>query len=99
MKNSTEDTPFSYLVKVGHISANPVEVHLEADKKELQALAETWDVISVDDFRADLQIARWKRDGVRVKGRVQAKHRSGLRRHARARAVEDRRNLRADLRA
>jgi hypothetical protein len=72
MKNSTEDTPFSYLVKVGHVSANPVDVHLEADKKELQALAETWDVISVDDFRADLQIARWKKDGIRVRGRVQA---------------------------
>ncbi|MDM9619833.1 metal-binding protein [Rhizobium sp. AC44/96] len=73
MKHSTDDIPFSYLVKVGHISANPVEVRLEADKRELLAIAETWDVLSVDDFRADLQIARWKRDGIRVKGRVQAK--------------------------
>ena len=30
MKNSNEDTPFSYLVKVGNVSANPVDVHLEA---------------------------------------------------------------------
>ncbi len=72
MKNSNEDTPFSYLVKVGNVSANPVDVHLEADKDELRALAETWGVISVDDFRADLQIARWKKDGIRVKGRVRA---------------------------
>ncbi len=66
--------PFSYLVKVGHISANPVEVHLEADKRELQALAEDAGMsLPVDDLRAELQIARWKRDGIRLKGRVQAK--------------------------
>ncbi len=73
MKNARDDVPFSYQVKVGHISANPVEVHVEADTSELKALAETWNVVSVDDLSADLQIARWKRDGVRIKGRVQAK--------------------------
>ncbi|MBX4928443.1 YceD family protein [Rhizobium binae] len=73
MKNDRDDVPFSYRVKVGHISANPVEVHIEADASELKALAEAWSVVSVEDLSADLQIARWKRDGVRVKGRVQAK--------------------------
>ncbi|KQV82048.1 DUF177 domain-containing protein [Rhizobium sp. Root1220] len=73
MKNSRDDVPFSYLVKVGHISANPVEVHVEADKKELEALAKSWNVVSVNDLSADLEIARWKRDGIRVKGKVSAK--------------------------
>ncbi|WP_064706870.1 YceD family protein [Rhizobium bangladeshense] len=73
MKDNLDDVPFSYRVKVGHISANPVEVHIEAAPSELKALAEAWSVVSVDDLSADLQIARWKRDGVRVKGRVQAK--------------------------
>ncbi|ANL71575.1 hypothetical protein AMC83_CH01563 [Rhizobium phaseoli] len=73
MKNDRDDVPFSYRVKVGHISANPVEVHIEADAGELKALAEAWSVVAVEDLSADLQIARWKRDGVRVKGRVQAK--------------------------
>ncbi|NEJ70797.1 DUF177 domain-containing protein [Rhizobium phaseoli] len=73
MKNNRDDVPFSYHVKVGHISANPVEVHVEADGKELKALAETWNIVSVDNLSADLQIARWKRDGVRIKGRVKAK--------------------------
>ncbi|QFY59699.1 DUF177 domain-containing protein [Rhizobium grahamii] len=72
MTKSHDEVPFSYLVKVGHISANPVDVHLEADARELKALAETWDVLSVEALRADLQISRWKRDGVRVKGRVKA---------------------------
>ncbi|KRB50360.1 metal-binding protein [Rhizobium sp. Root708] len=72
MTKTHDEVPFSYLVKVGHISANPVEVRLEADARELKALAETWNVLSVESLRADLQISRWKRDGVRVKGRVKA---------------------------
>jgi uncharacterized metal-binding protein YceD (DUF177 family) len=53
-----DDTPFSYLVKVGHISANPVEVTISANAEK--ALSATF------------QLQRWKRDGVRLKGRVVA---------------------------
>lgn len=73
MKHQDDAIPFSYLVKVGHISANPVEVRLEADEKERKALADSWDILSVDDLRAELQVNRWKKDGIRVKGRVRAK--------------------------
>jgi uncharacterized metal-binding protein YceD (DUF177 family) len=72
MKKPPKERPFSYLVKVGHISANPVDVHLEADKAELQGLAELWNVQSVEELTADLKISRWKRDGVRLTGRVSA---------------------------
>ncbi|MDQ0562070.1 uncharacterized metal-binding protein YceD (DUF177 family) [Rhizobium mesoamericanum] len=72
MKNKRDDVPFSYPVNIGHISANPVEVRLEADKRELAALAESWSVLSVDSLSAELQIGRWKRDGIRIKGRVRA---------------------------
>jgi uncharacterized metal-binding protein YceD (DUF177 family) len=61
---------FSYLVKVGHISANPVQVHVEADERERTNLAELWKVETVNRLAADLQIARWKKDGVRIKGHV-----------------------------
>ncbi|HEY0120252.1 MAG TPA: DUF177 domain-containing protein, partial [Rhizobium sp.] len=67
------ETPFSYPVKVGHISANPVEVHLEADKAELEGLAALWKVLSVESLTADLRIARWKRDGIRIKGNVRTR--------------------------
>jgi uncharacterized metal-binding protein YceD (DUF177 family) len=67
------ENPFSYPVKVGHISANPVDVHIEADKSELEDLAKLWDVLSVESLAADLKISRWKRDGIRVKGNVRAK--------------------------
>ncbi len=68
-----ERPPFSYGVKVGHISANPVTVHIDADNRERAALAALWQVLSVEELSADLQIARWKKDGVRLKGRVRAK--------------------------
>lgn len=65
-----EDIPFSYLVKVGHISANPVEVKIAADADECRALARLWEIVDVKSFSAELQIQRWKKDGVRLKGRV-----------------------------
>ncbi|GEO84617.1 MULTISPECIES: YceD family protein [Alphaproteobacteria] len=69
-KNNVGGPAFSYLVKVGHVSANPVQVHVEADERECAALAELWQVEAVNRLSADLQINRWKRDGIRIKGRV-----------------------------
>jgi len=64
--------PFSYPLKVGHVSSNPVTVTLSADEAERAALAKDWDVLGVDSLEAELQASRWKRDGVRIKGRVRA---------------------------
>lgn len=75
MKNKGDSTgkpPFSYPVKVGHISANPVTVRLAADERECKALAELWQVLAVDELSAEIQIARWKKDGVRLRGHVKA---------------------------
>lgn len=71
--NHDEKPAFSYPVKVGNISANAVTVRLEANGAELKALQGLWGVLEVQSLKAELQIARWKRDGVKVKGRVQAK--------------------------
>ncbi|QLF71381.1 DUF177 domain-containing protein [Peteryoungia desertarenae] len=70
MEPRAEKAAFSYGVKVGHISANPVQVHVEADDRERQALALQWKVETVNALAADLHIARWKKDGVRIKGHV-----------------------------
>ena len=67
-----EKPPFSYAVKVGGVSHNPLEVHLEADDRERVALARLWSVESVDSFSADLKIRRWKKDGVKIIGEVRA---------------------------
>ena len=69
---ANDDLPFSYPVKVGHISANPVRIGLEASAEELKALAKFWNVVSVEYLKAELQVSRWKKDGVKIKGEVHA---------------------------
>jgi uncharacterized metal-binding protein YceD (DUF177 family) len=71
MKHNDE-TPFSYPVKVGNISANPVVVTISADAEELAGLARLWSVLEVKALTAAFEVKRWKRDGIRVKGRVTA---------------------------
>lgn len=68
-----EKPPFSYEVKVGHVSHNPLEVHVEADERERRALAELWKVVSLEALSADLKIRRWKKDGVKVFGEIHGK--------------------------
>lgn len=70
---SDRAAPFSYSVKVGHVSANPLTVTITADADERSALARTWGVLDVSELHAEMQVSRWKRDGVRVKGRCQAR--------------------------
>lgn len=64
--------PFSYPVKVGNISANAVTVTLEADDRERKGVAELWNVLEVRSLTAEVYLSRWKKDGVRAKGRVKA---------------------------
>jgi uncharacterized metal-binding protein YceD (DUF177 family) len=71
--NVGEKPPFSYLVKVGRMSHDPVAVHVEADASALKALAGLWNVLSVEQLSADLKIRRWKRDGVKVFGEIRGK--------------------------
>jgi len=67
---SVSDDLFSYEVKVSHISANPIRVKISADAADCKRLARQWRVPEVLSFEAELELGRWKRDGVRVKGRV-----------------------------
>lgn len=67
-----DNSVFSYPVKVGHVSANSVTVKLSADPSDLQKLGHQWDVLEVRAFEAKIDIGRWKRDGIRLKGRVTA---------------------------
>jgi uncharacterized metal-binding protein YceD (DUF177 family) len=72
MMKKDDVPPFSYPVKVGHVSANPVEVTISADAQERAGLADLWSVLEVKALSATLKVQRWKRDGVRLKGRVVA---------------------------
>ncbi|WP_416407074.1 YceD family protein [Agrobacterium rosae] len=67
---ANDDVPFSYPVKVGHISANPVRIGLTASPEELIGLAKLWYVVSVESLKSELQVTRWKRDGLKITGDV-----------------------------
>ncbi len=69
-RNTIDKPPFSFPVKIGQVAANPVELTLSADERERKALAEFWDILSVEELSATLQVNRWKKDGVRVKGHI-----------------------------
>ncbi|MDB5524432.1 MAG: hypothetical protein JWM58_2195 [Rhizobium sp.] len=73
MNSMNDKPPFSYAVKVGHVSHNPLEVHVEADDRERTALAKLWNVLSLEELAADLKIRRWKKDGVKVFGEIRGK--------------------------
>lgn len=66
------DIPFSFPVKVGHVSSNPVSIDLEANEKERKALAESWNIVDLLSLKAKLRLTRWKRNGVRVAGEFEA---------------------------
>jgi uncharacterized metal-binding protein YceD (DUF177 family) len=68
----TEGTPFSYRIKVGHVSHNALEVRMAADERERKALAKVWDILGVEALTAELRVRRWKKDGVKVMGTVHA---------------------------
>lgn len=70
--NTGGKPPFSYSVKVGNISANAVTVKVSADDRERKELADMWQVLEVKALKAEVYLSRWKKDGVRVKGRVEA---------------------------
>lgn len=64
--------PLSYEVKVTHIAANPVNVTLNANVDECRALAQFWNVLAVKSLSAHVRLSRWKRDGVKVAGTINA---------------------------
>jgi uncharacterized metal-binding protein YceD (DUF177 family) len=64
--------PFSFRVKVGQVSHNPLEVRAEADEDQRRRLAEAWDILEVRSLTLEVKLRRWKKDGVKVFGRVHA---------------------------
>lgn len=71
-KVSGAQPPFSYRIKVGGVSHNPLELRIEADERERAALAVLWDILGVEALTAELKVRRWKKDGVKIMGMVHA---------------------------
>lgn len=68
----TSGAPFSYRIKVGHVSHNPLSLRIEADAGERGALATLWGILEVEALSAELKVRRWKKDGVKVTGTIHA---------------------------
>lgn len=71
MKNPSV-SPVSFPVSVVRLPQKGLPVAIEADAEQRALLAEAHGLLSVERFRADLLVAKWKGDGVEVSGRLEA---------------------------
>jgi hypothetical protein len=65
-------SPVSFRASVVRLPRRGLPVTIDADEKQRAALAGEHGLLSVERFHADLVVANWKGDGVRVGGRVEA---------------------------
>lgn len=72
MKNVQTDSPVGFPVNVARLPQKGMPVLIEATAAQREALAEAHGLLSVERYRADLMVTKWKRNGVKVSGRVEA---------------------------
>ena len=65
-------SPVSFPVHVSRLPKNGMTVTIEADAAQRAALAQAHGLLGVERFVAELDIAAWKRGGVRITGQVVA---------------------------
>jgi hypothetical protein len=65
-------SPVSFRARVLRLPRKGMPVTIEADERQRESLAKAHGLLSVESFRADLVVTAWKRDGVAVRGRVEA---------------------------
>lgn len=65
-------SPVSFNVNVARLPQKGMPVVIEANEKQLAALTEEHGLLSVKNFRAELHVGSWKRNGVKVSGVVAA---------------------------
>jgi uncharacterized metal-binding protein YceD (DUF177 family) len=68
-----EESPVARTVVVSVLPTAGYPVRIEANEAERAALAEAHGLVSVDEFVADLEVRRWRKDGVRILGAVHAR--------------------------
>lgn len=74
MKHHDETrSPVSFPVNVARLPQKGMPVVIDADEAQRAALAEAHGLLSVESYRADLLVTKWKRNGVKVGGRVEAR--------------------------
>lgn len=67
-----DKSPISYEVSVSRLPKKGMPVMIEADERQRARLARDHGLSGVTSLRADLLVSGWKRNGVRIAGRVVA---------------------------
>ena len=65
-------SPVSHRVNVSTLPASGRNETIKADAEQRAALATEHDLLAVDRFAAEIAVRRWRRDGVRLVGSVDA---------------------------
>lgn len=71
--NPKAPSPIARPVVVSVLPSAGFAVRIEAGEAEREALAKTHGLASVDSFIAELDLKRWRKDGVRIRGTVKAR--------------------------
>ena len=66
-------SPISRAVTVSTLPTTGFSVRIDATEAERDELAEAHGLSSVDSFHAELELKRWRKDGVRMRGTIRAK--------------------------
>lgn len=72
MIEADEKSPVSFDVHVARLPQTGLPVTIEASEDQRQALAEMHELASVEIYKAELLVTAWKRNGVKIEGRVVA---------------------------
>lgn len=72
MDDRRDKSPVSFTASVTRLPQKGMPVTIDADARQRKALAAAHGLLSVERFHAELLVAPWKRNGVRVSGRVEA---------------------------
>jgi uncharacterized protein DUF177 involved in 23S rRNA accumulation len=72
MKHIDPQSPVSFRANIARLPQKGLPVVIEADAAQRAALAVEHELLSVEAYRAELLVTSWKRNGVKVSGRVEA---------------------------
>jgi len=72
MRHDKDKSPVSFKASVMRLPQKGLPLVIEADARQREGLAQTHGLVSVERFRAELLVSQWKRNGVKVSGRVEA---------------------------
>ncbi len=70
--NAPDGAALVFPVMVAHVPPKGITVKIEANDQELAQLAENHELLSVASFTADFLITPWKKDGIRLRGHIEA---------------------------